>query len=52
MHEVFPVKYEADVICIRILLFDCNTSMLGDRRERDSMVVEFTTTCAISAYHH
>ena len=44
MHEVFPVKYKADVICIRILLFDFNTSMLEDRRRRDSMVVEFTTT--------
>jgi len=22
------------------------------RRGRDRMVVEFTTTCAISAYHH
>jgi hypothetical protein len=44
MHEVFPVKYKADVICIRILLFDFNTSMLEDRRRRDSMVVEFTAT--------
>jgi len=24
----------------------------GDRRGRDRMVVGFTTTCAISAYHH
>ena len=23
-----------------------------DRRESDRMVVGFTTTCAISAYHH
>jgi hypothetical protein len=23
-----------------------------DRRSRDHMVVGFTTTCAISAYHH
>jgi hypothetical protein len=23
-----------------------------DRHGRDLMVVEFTTTCAISAYHH
>jgi hypothetical protein len=25
---------------------------LGERRGRDRMVVGFTTTCAISAYHH
>ena len=24
----------------------------GDRRGRDRMVVGYTTTCAISAYHH
>ena len=24
----------------------------GDRHARDRMVIEFTTTCAISAYHH
>ena len=27
-------------------------SSVRDRRGRDRMVVEFTTTCAISAYHH
>jgi len=25
---------------------------LKDRRDRDRMVVGFTTTCTISAYHH
>jgi hypothetical protein len=25
---------------------------IWDRRGRDRMVIEFTTTCAISAYHH
>jgi len=25
---------------------------VGGRRGRDRMVVEFTTTCTISAYHH
>jgi hypothetical protein len=25
---------------------------IWDRRGRDRMVVEFTTICAISAYHH
>jgi hypothetical protein len=28
------------------------TYFLGGRRGRDRMVVGFTTTCAISAYHH
>jgi len=27
-------------------------SHVGCRRGRDRMVVGFTTTCAISAYHH
>jgi hypothetical protein len=25
---------------------------IGGRRDRDGMVVRFTTTCAISVYHH
>jgi len=25
---------------------------VGGRRDRDRMVVGFTTTCAINAYHH
>jgi len=29
-----------------------NLYMYGGRRGRDRMVVGFTTTCAISAYHH
>jgi len=32
-----------------IFLFKC---LLRDHRGRDRMVVIFTTTCAISAYHH
>jgi len=37
-----------------IFLLDMNKSLVlcGGRRGRDSMVVGFTTTCAISAYHH
>jgi len=29
-----------------------NIFQQGGRRGRDRMVVGFTTTCAISAYHH
>ena len=34
--------------------FDINVYSWGtrDRRGHDRMVVEFTSTCAISAYHH
>jgi hypothetical protein len=28
------------------------SKMCGGRRDRGRMVVGFTTTCAISAYHH
>ena len=31
---------------------DVVSNITGDRRSRDHMVVGFTTTCAISAYHH
>jgi len=31
---------------------ESNHSSMRGRRGRDRMVVEFTTTCAISTYHH
>ena len=31
---------------------DCVLTVLGGRRSRDHIVVGFTTTYAISAYHH
>ena len=33
------------------VLFEKSTRLMRGRRGRDRMVVEFTTTCAISAYH-
>jgi hypothetical protein len=33
-------------------IISCVTLSVGGRRDHDRMVVEFTTTCAISAYHH
>jgi len=34
--------------------FDCSNKffILRDRRSRDRMVVGFTITCSIRAYHH
>ena len=37
---------------IYINIHVCASYILWSRRGRDRMVVEFTTTCAISAYHH
>ena len=40
-------------ICImKILLFEVHPHIVKSHRGRDHMVVGFTTTCAISAYHH
>jgi hypothetical protein len=30
----------------------CFAKINGGRRGRDRMVIEFTTTCVISVYHH
>ena len=35
-----------------MLFCTCISKEIRDRRGRDRMVVGFTTTCAISAYHH
>jgi len=35
-----------------IIIYTFHTCIDGDLRGRDCMVVGFTTTCAISAYHH
>ena len=36
---------------MKILMSENNITLSG-HHGRDHMVVEFTTTCAISAYHH
>ena len=40
--------------CVIVLYmnFTFSTRLSGGRRGRDRMVVDFTTTYAISAYHH
>ena len=40
------------LMLIVISCIDAQTYMSGGRHAHDRMVVEFTTTCAISAYHH
>ena len=47
---LFYSKYSIHAIYV-IKIEMCNTCD-WDRRGRDRMVVEFTTTYAISAYHH
>ena len=34
------------------VIYNCNSILCGGNHGRDRMVVGFTTTCAISAYHH
>jgi hypothetical protein len=45
--DMFKYNQTEGKRCIIII-----TSSFGGRHGRDRMVVGFTTTCAISAYHH
>jgi hypothetical protein len=53
---VFYTCPECRLVKMSSLLYNNYISLclyfLGGRLDRDSMVVGFTTTCAISAYHH
>jgi hypothetical protein len=53
--------YNVSLHCVNGVLYDnfgiytvlcAHTVISGGRRGHDRMIVEFTTTCAISAYHH
>jgi hypothetical protein len=44
----FPFKHVKDT-CTELTLIDISA---WDRRSHDRMAVGFTTTCAISTYHH
>jgi hypothetical protein len=49
------VPYLPNVACVSglfIIAFPSVFSNIGDRDGRNRMVVGFTTTCEISAYHH
>jgi hypothetical protein len=41
-----------DCLFISVLSFVNQLLLCGGRRGRDHMVVGFTTTCVLSAYHH
>jgi len=50
--EIFvKLKTNTDLSCPKKILLLPNTDPL-QQVDRDRMVVGFTTTCAISAYHH
>ena len=47
------IQYRPSILTEKLIVkLDKYQNLLRGRRGRDRMVVGFTTTCAISAYHH
>jgi len=52
MYELHTSCNKSEYVTVNVDYERYSSNNVGGRRGRDHMVVGFTTTCAISAYHH
>ena len=52
LSPLFSYKEQGNYCIVHMSNLQCLQLHIGGRRGHDRMVVGFTTTCAISTYHH